>query len=53
MALFYLKIIALYFTSPIQSDDSTVQVSCLDAPLALAVLDFSIELGEKESQSRI
>ena len=32
-----------------QSDDNTVQLSCFDVVLVLAVLDFSIELGDKES----
>ena len=32
-----------------QSDDNTAQLSCFDIALVLAVLDFSIELGDKES----
>jgi hypothetical protein len=31
------------------NSDDTVQVNCLDIALVLAVLDFSIELGDKES----
>jgi hypothetical protein len=37
-----------YANQSLDSDD-TVQVNCLDIALVLAVLDFSIELGDKES----
>jgi hypothetical protein len=31
------------------NNDNTVQLNCLDIALVLAVLDFSIELGDKQS----
>jgi hypothetical protein len=31
------------------NNNNTIQVNCLDIALVLAVLDFSIELGDKES----
>jgi hypothetical protein len=32
-----------------QSNDNTVRLSCFDVAIVLAVLDFSIELGDRES----
>jgi hypothetical protein len=36
-------------TEAYSQSDNTVQLSCFDIVLVLAVLDFSIELGDKES----